>query len=117
MPGTVMNPYIRLIQVLVIIALVCGCSGQREKLVGKYTAVNTKATGSVTAGLELLADGKGFWSIDTDNAAFRWDLHRNKIRLHTKSGGVIEGTIEDNTIQFVLPGMGKIRFEKLRDNN
>lgn len=112
MPGTAVNPYIRLIQVLVIIALVCGCSGRQEKLVGKYTAVNSGPAGSVTAGLELLADGKGFWSIDTDNAAFRWDLHRNKIRLHTKSGGVIEGTIEDNAIQFVLPGMGKIRFEK-----
>ncbi|CCK81092.1 hypothetical protein [Desulfobacula toluolica] len=117
MPGNVMNSYIRLIQVLlisvfVITAFVCGCSGQREKLVGKYTAVNTNTAGSVTASLELLADGKGFWSIDTDNAAFRWDLHRNKIRLHTRSGGVIEGTIDETGIQFVLPGMGKIRFKK-----
>ena len=114
MPGNNMNPYVRLVLILLLItALACGCgSSEREKLVGIYTAVSMGSEAPVTASLELLADGRGFWSIDTDNAAFRWDLHRNRIRLHTKSGGVIEGTLDHDAIQLTLPGVGMIHFKK-----
>lgn len=113
MPANITRSYIRLMMIPLILLLVCGCSNQRETLVGNYTAVNPTSAGPVTADLELLPDGKGFWSIETDNAAFRWDLHRGKIRLHTKSGGVIQGTFDHDTIQLTLPGMGLIRFQRL----
>jgi hypothetical protein len=74
--------------------------------------VNTEAAGLVQASLELLPEGKGFWSIDTDNAPFRWDLYQNKIRLHTRSGGVIEGALGQDTLQFTLPGTGQVRFRR-----
>jgi hypothetical protein len=106
------NSYMRFILILLISALVCGCSNQQDKLLGKYKAVSIGSTDSVSASLELLADGKGFWSIETDNAPFRWDLHQNKIRLHTKSGGVIVGTLDNDTIQFSLPGMRLIHFQR-----
>ena len=110
-PGPI-NSYIRFMLVFLIAALVYGCSSPQDKFLGKYTAVKIESTDWVAASLELLADGKGFWSIDTDNAPFRWDLYQNRIRLHTKSGGVIQGTLNNDTIQLALPGMGVIRFQR-----
>ena len=108
----VVTSYFRFILILSVTVLVWGCSSQQEKLVGKYIAVNTGEAGLVPASLELLPEGKGFWSIDTDNAPFRWDLYQNKIRLHTRSGGVIEGTLDQDTLQFTLPGTGQVRFQR-----
>ena len=97
--------------ILLIITLAWGCGSQQEKLVGTYTAVDGGSE-QVSASLELSADGKGLWSIKTDNAPFTWDLYQNRIRLHTKSGGVIEGTIDNDTIQVTLPGIGLILFQR-----
>lgn len=114
MPFNTINFYIKLGLIILIATLVCGCSSQQEKLVGTYNAVKTGSTDPVVASLEFLADGKGFWSIETDNAPFRWDLSQNRIRLHTKSGGVIQGTIDGDTIELTLPGMGLIRFNRIQ---
>jgi hypothetical protein len=67
----------------------------------------------MSATLELEANGKGIWSVEADNAPFRWDVRHNKIRLHTQSGGVIEGTIDNGTIHIALPGMDVILFERV----
>ena len=112
MQKCVVASYLRFMLILFVAALVWGCNSQQEKLVGKYIAVNIGDAGLVQASLELLPEGKGFWSIDTDNAPFRWDLYQNKIRLHTRSGGVIEGTLGQDTLQFTLPGTGQIRFQR-----
>ena len=114
MPDNIMNPYIKLMLILLIITLVFGCSDQQEKLIGTYSAVDAGAIDPVAVSLELLADGKGFLSIETDNAPFRWDLYQNGIRLHTKSGVIIEGAIDHDTIQFILPVMGLNRFQRIR---
>lgn len=112
MHSTAKKNYMRFLLILLISAMICGCSGQQDKLIGKYRAVNMGPKDSVAVTLELLADGKGFWSMEIDNAPFRWDLYQNRIRLHTKSGGVIEGTIDKYTILLTLPGMGLIHFQR-----
>ncbi len=94
-------------------AAVCSC-GQREALVGKYEAVSQTAAGQVALMLELQADGKGYWSVETDNAPFRWELHKNNIRLHTPAGGVIQGTLDRGSLRISLPGQGVINFTKVR---
>ena len=91
--------------------LFCHCDRQ-ENIVGKYHAFDAGRQGRISATLELHANGKGLWSIETDNAPFRWDRTQNTIRLHTQSGGVIEGTIDDQVIQMEIPGTGVIRFER-----
>lgn len=85
---------------------------RHEDIIGNYHAVDADRQGRISATLELQANGKGLWSIETDNAPFRWDRSQNKIRLHTQSGGVIEGTIDNQAIQMAIPGMGLIRFER-----
>lgn len=86
---------------------------RHEGIVGKYRAVNDQAKGHLTATLELKANGKGLWSIETDNAPFRWNLHQNTIRLHTQSGGIIEGIVDNGTIRINLPGSGIIIFKRV----
>jgi hypothetical protein len=87
---------------------------RHETIVGNYHSVDTVGPGRISATLELQANGRGLWSIETDNAPFRWDLQGNRIRLHTQAGGVIEGTIDSETIQMVIPEMGLIVFRRDR---
>jgi hypothetical protein len=100
------------IGVLFIAAMVSGC-GRQEALVGKYEAVSQTAAGRIILTLDLQADGKGLWSVETDNAPLRWDLHKNKIRLHTQTGGVIQGTMDRGGLQITMPGQGVIDFTKV----
>jgi len=94
-------------------AAICSC-GQQEAVVGKYEAVSQNAAGRIALMLELQADGKGYWSVETDNAPFRWDLHDNTIRLHTPAGGVIQGTLDQDKLRITMLGEGIIEFTKVR---
>jgi len=110
------NPSIKSVMGVVFLVLVMPLlfwqCDQHEKIVGKYNAVETSPDSGIPATLELQANGKGLWSIETDNAPFRWDRKHNKIRLHTPSGGVIEGTLDNEAIQIAIPGMGVILFKR-----
>lgn len=88
------------------------CS-QHEKMVGKYKSVGNGSSDRSLVTLDLQSGGKGLWSIETDNAPFRWNLNQDKIRLHTRTGGVIEGTVDNGTIRIELPGMGDILFKRM----
>ena len=101
------------IGLLLVVVVACD-GGRREDLVGKYQAVCQTAAGQVTLTLELQADGKGFWSVETDNAPLRWDLHKDTIRLHTQTGGVLQGTINRGSLRITMPGSGVIQFTKER---
>jgi len=93
--------------------LVYRCTGH-EQIAGTYQAVATGPQGDLSATLELNPDGKGLWSIETDNAPFRWDHNGNNIRLHTPSGGVIVGTIDAADIRIEIPGAGMITFRRTK---
>ena len=106
------KPLTRVVCLLVLLPLVvCQCA-DHEEMAGTYQAVATGPQGDLPATLELQADGKGLWSIETDNAPFRWDQHGNGIRLHTPSGGVIVGTVDEGTIKIDIPGAGMITFRR-----
>lgn len=85
---------------------------RHEAMVGKYHAIGQGPHGGISATLELQANGKGLWSIATDNAPFRWDLRQNTIWLHTRSGGVIQGTVDDGIIRVAIPGTGMMTFTR-----
>lgn len=52
--------------------------------------------------IELKENGIGNWRIRNDEVSFRWDVRGEEIRLHTKSGGVIVGKIQGNTLEIAL---------------
>lgn len=111
-PYRALKPVTRLIFLLVLLPLlVCQCD-KHETIAGTYHAIESSPQGNPPATLELQADGKGLWSIETDNAPFRWNLYRNAIRLHTQTGGVVDGTVEGETIKIDIPGSGIIIFKR-----
>lgn len=114
--GKKATQYIKLILVLLATTLMYGCSSEQEQIMGTYQAVDSGSTESIPATLEFQTGGKGFWYIETDNAPFRWDLYQNRIRLHTESGGVIQGTMDKDkgSIQLRLPGMEILHFKRVR---
>ena len=65
--------------------------------------------------IELKENGLGFWRMLDEEASFRWDVKDSEIRLHTKLGGVIIGTIYGDIIELGLPTQ-KIKYFKKRDD-
>ncbi|MFH1980823.1 MAG: hypothetical protein ABIL58_03160 [Pseudomonadota bacterium] len=62
----------------------------------------------------VLADGgKGSWSLEGEAVELRWEARGGKVLLHTRSGGVIAGTVSpEGAIDISLPGVGSFRFVK-----
>ena len=98
---------------IVFLVLMLSCE-DREKLVGKYQVDGNQNLPSQTISLELMANGQGSWSIEEDNAFFKWEIRAKEIWLHTKSGGVIVGRIVGETIEINLPGVGEYYFKKVK---
>ena len=101
-----------LVLLLVCMPLLFWHCDRHETLVGKYQAVDTGQPDRPSATLELQAGGKGLWSIETDNAPFRWSRDEKTIRLHTQAGGIIQGVIDGRRIRIDMPGAGVILFER-----
>lgn len=93
--------------------LVPGCE-DRTQLAGKYISEESLNHETARINLELMANGQGIWATEEDNVSFRWETRENKILIHTKSGGVIVGKTDDQTIEIGLPGMDAQIFRKIR---
>lgn len=82
----------------------------REKYAGLYQAqLEDLHQGRETA-IELKENGQGVWRIVDDEASFNWTVSGDEIRLHTKDGGVIIGTIKEAEMEIILPGSQKMTF-------
>ncbi|MFO7555920.1 MAG: hypothetical protein R6W88_12030 [Desulfobacterales bacterium] len=86
---------------------------KKNEVAGKYATASDMTQKTTIANLELMPNGQGTWSIEEDSVSFYWEIRKEKIWLHTKSGGVIAGTIDGDTLTIDLPGMGVHRFNKV----
>jgi len=89
-----------------------GC-GKKSGPAGKYISEDNLNPAAVVVNLELTANGRGTWTTEEDNTTFEWEVRGGKIWLHTKSGGVIEGHANGDTILINLPGMAVRHFTKI----
>jgi hypothetical protein len=88
--------------------------GPARDLAGKYQAEDPRGGVKILL-LELKDDGKGSWKMDREDFAFTWEGRGNEIWLHSKSGGVISGSIQDDrSIQIAIPDVGSFRFKKMQ---
>lgn len=101
----------RLIPIAVFLAAcLCACTDQ-QRYEGRYvneTALDTPIV------LTLKAGGEGAWDTGLDTAAFRWKIRGKEIWLHTRTGGVVLGSVlgpEDLAID--IPGVGLIHFQRM----
>ena len=94
----------------ICLAALPGCN-DTTTLSGKYV---TDSTGEVDQQLELQLEpnGQGSWASEDDRIAFKWESQAGVIRLHTKAGGIIEGVLLQDAIEFTVPGAGRVVFKK-----
>ena len=96
---------------LVLLSL-WGCN-HRERLEGRYRAEIQEGNQPRLVTLELGINGQGTWKAEGDQVSFRWEARSAQIRLHTRQGGVLLGTVGEKIIAVTLPGMPPLTFRKM----
>ena len=86
--------------VLFLSIFIFSCA-QKDNYTGTYVPPEALSEHTETS-IELKENGIGIWRIRNDEVSFRWDVRGEEIRLHTKSGGIIVGKIQGNTLEIVL---------------
>ena len=99
---------------LLIVAVSCG---PRENLTGTYKAETADSPRQAETTLELKSNGDGLWKVGDDEVPFAWYVKSGELRVNTKGGGVIVGTIANDTIQITLPGTKMMSFKKVESVN
>ncbi len=94
----------------ICLAALAGCN-DTTSVAGRYVAEFNGEQGQ-RIDLELEPDGQGSWASEDDRIDFKWESHAAGILLHTKAGGIIEGTHSQGVIEFTIPGTGKVIFRK-----
>lgn len=94
--------------ILLILAL-AACSQEQTTVAGTYRAISD----GTEIVLTLNKDGKGTWSTDLDEISFKWSTRAaDKIWIHSREGGVIQGRIKNSTLRLTLPGTNTLIFER-----
>jgi hypothetical protein len=94
--------FFRLLPPMVLFCL-AACNAQ-PSLEGSYRS----GPESPKVTMELTQRGGGTWKTDTDAETFEWQAGGGTIVIHTKTGGVIRGSIRDKAIALDLPDLGEI---------
>ncbi len=87
---------------------------QEDVYEGIYKAEGGKSQKYCNSQIELMEKGEAVWRVPDDEVPFRWDIKNEEIWLSTKSGGIIIGKIQENTIHIKLPGIKTVcQFKKM----
>lgn len=93
---------------LLLIFMISACGQDDGPVAGTYRAESPSGPIELT----LKDSGEGVWSSAADEISFKWSVDKQKLRLHTKGGGVIEGRLQQEAIVVTLPGVGELQFQK-----
>ncbi|MFC2173344.1 hypothetical protein ACFLU6_12025 [Acidobacteriota bacterium] len=93
----------------VFVMAILSCAPQ-DSYEGTYSArgEGLPRQGDIT--IELNEKGQGILRVGDNEVSFRWSVQGDEIRLSTKAGGVIVGTIQDDGFNVTLPGMKQMSF-------
>ena len=100
-----------LLCLVLVLALVCSC-GSKQKVAGTYKAEAIQGGKQVQSVLDLKESGEGSWKVGDDEVNFSWYLKNDELRVNTKGGGVLVGTLENDAIRITLPGFDTLTFKK-----
>lgn len=104
--------YLCLFPLCFLLTLVIAC-GSKEKFIGSYKADATGSPRQTETLIELKANGDGIWKVGDEEVPFSWYIKGDELRVNTKGGGVLVGSIEKDTIQITLPGTKTMSFKKV----
>lgn len=88
--------------------VLAGCEGS-PGVEGKYLA---QAQDGKNVTLTLKAGFTGEWETATDSVPVRWELRGGEVWLHSKSGGILRGILQDGTLRVMLPDEGELVFTR-----
>jgi len=98
---------------LLLFIAAAGC-GPGTQHVGTYIAEIKDSPYRSETTLELKETGTGVWKVGDDEVTFSWHVKGNELRLHTKNGGVIVGSLDNQIIHVTLPGSQELFFRKVK---
>lgn len=85
----------------------------KDGAIGTYQAAPGDSPKKAEIVMELKANGNGIWRVDDEEVSFAWYVKDGELRVNTKGGGVIIGTMEKDTIHISLPGTKSMAFKKV----
>jgi hypothetical protein len=104
--------HLRRLFIFLLIVFFTSC-GSKEKLAGIYKAEEKELPKQVETLIELKLNGDGAWKVGSEEVSFVWYIKNDELRINTKGGGVIVGSIEKDTIRMTIPGTKEMTFKKI----
>jgi hypothetical protein len=98
---------------LLLFTTVAGC-GPGPQHAGTYIAEIKDSPHLSEATLQLKETGIGVLKVGDDEVTFSWLVKGNELRLHTRTGGVIVGSLDNRIIHLTLPGSKELFFKKVK---
>lgn len=98
--------------VCLLLAFTFSCGAPREKYAGQYEAAGDESLKEAPVSLELKEDGQAVQRVGDDEVNFTWKVKGDEIRFYTKTGGIMIGRIDGDTIKVELPGRRMLVFER-----
>ena len=105
--------WLRVLSLCLLLILFSSC-GSKDQFIGAYKAEAGDSPRQAEIVIELKANGAGIWRASDEEISFAWDLKGSELRVNTKGGGVIVGTIENDTIRISLPGIKTMSFKRIQ---
>ena len=104
---------LRVLFCLLLFTAAAGC-GPGTQHVGTYIAEINDSPHLREITLELKETGTGVCKVGEDEITFSWLVKGCELRLHTKNGGVIVGSLDNQIIRVTLPGLEELSFKKVK---
>jgi hypothetical protein len=107
------NNRMRLLPLCLLLILMISC-GSNDRFIGCYKAAVKDSPRQAETVLEVKANGDGIWRVGDEEVPFSWYIKGSELRVNTKAGGVIVGTIENDAIHITLPDSRTLFFKKIQ---
>jgi len=103
----------RLLPLCLLLILMVSC-GSNEQFIGTYKAEVKDSPKQAETVLEVKANGDGIWRVGDAEVPFSWYIKGSELRVNTKGGGVIVGTIENDAVHIIFPDSKTLSFKKIQ---
>jgi hypothetical protein len=104
---------LRLLLFSLLLAAMTGC-GRGTPHAGTYVAEINGSPHHHETTLELKETGVGVLRVGTSQVTFSWDVKGNGLRLNTRNGGVVVGSLDNGVIHISLPGSKELFFKRVK---